>query len=121
MMVKICKRCGKEFEINSRLQNSKIYCSEECSQVVIKTRKQRKQKARKSFVSERKCKRCDCLYSPPKWDRNGCDYMYLTGEKRGCPAGDGCTRYKKSTPSERSKYRKIVMDKWDVTFARTIK
>lgn len=23
-----------------------------------------------------------------------CDYMYLTGEPRGCPAGDDCDKFK---------------------------
>lgn len=117
-MIKTCKYCGKQFEINSRFQNSKKYCSEQCVQAVLERKEQRRRKAIKPFASKRKCR--DCLYYAPKWDGNRCDYMYLTDEKRGCPSGDMCTRYKKSTPSERSKYREKVMSKWENTFTHKI-
>lgn len=122
-MNRICPECGQEFKINSRFQNSKKYCSERCSQAVIKRRKQNKTIKQPASKRKRKCyeKCCDCLYSAPKEDSNKCDYMYLTAEKRGCPSGADCTRYKKSTPNERRKYRKKVMSKWDNTFTHKIK
>lgn len=117
-MNRICPECGQEFKINSHFQNRKKYCSERCSQAVIKRRKQKNNKTIKQPASKRKC--YDCLYSAPKEDSNKCDYIYLTAEKRGCPSGAGCTRYKKSTPDERSEYRKKVMSKWDNTFKHKI-
>ena len=52
-----------------------------------------------------RCKRKDCLYSPPRTHKNGCDYMYLTGEARGCDIKN-CTRYVKATQKEQDKLRK---------------
>ena len=40
----------------------------------------------------KKCKRpCKFRSSTPRL--NGCDYLYLTRERRGCPAGEECTRF----------------------------
>lgn len=30
-----------------------------------------------------------------------CDYLIVTGEKRGCPAGDGCKRFREGKRSRR--------------------
>ena len=39
-----------------------------------------------------KCKR-PCKYRSGTPDLNGCDYLYLTGKKRDCPAGGACTKF----------------------------
>lgn len=35
-----------------------------------------------------------CIYLNRAWGTRVCDYLTITGERRGCPAGDGCTRRK---------------------------
>lgn len=54
----------------------------------------------------KKCKR-PCRYRSSTKYLNGCDYLYLTGKMRGCPAGDECTRYEEgprmNDPTEASK------------------
>lgn len=40
----------------------------------------------------RKCRR-PCRYRSSTKHLNGCDFMYLTGKMRGCPAGEECTRF----------------------------
>ena len=57
------------------------------------------------YNGKRICKRTDCLYYSPKVDYNGCDYMYLTGNPRGCQRGEECTKYKYSTKQQRLQYR----------------
>lgn len=44
-----------------------------------------------------KFKQCDrpCKYRSNSPGTNGCDYMYLTGKRRGCEAGKKCTRFEK--------------------------
>lgn len=44
-----------------------------------------------------KFKKCDrpCKYRSSTPVLNGCDYMYLTGKRRGCEAGKKCTRFEK--------------------------
>ena len=32
-----------------------------------------------------------CLYHG--WDTQSCDYLLVTGERRGCPGGEDCARY----------------------------
>ena len=39
-----------------------------------------------------KCKR-PCRYRAKTYDVNGCDYLYLTGKLRGCPAGEECDKF----------------------------
>lgn len=39
-----------------------------------------------------KCK--SCIYQC-RTNVNNCDYIVLTGRRRGCPPGPGCTAYKK--------------------------
>lgn len=41
----------------------------------------------------KKCRRA-CVYRSANRSVNGCDYMYLTGKMRGCPAGEGCKRFR---------------------------
>lgn len=48
-----------------------------------------------------KCKRYDCLYSPPEQAPNNCDYMLHTAHSRDCKPGESCKHYIKSTPAER--------------------
>ena len=38
------------------------------------------------------CKR-PCQYRAGDYSPNGCDYILLTGEPRGCAAGEHCTRF----------------------------
>lgn len=40
------------------------------------------------------CRR-PCKYSSGTPHVNGCDYLYLTGKLRGCPAGKECTKFEK--------------------------
>lgn len=39
-----------------------------------------------------KCRR-PCKWRSANRGANGCDYIYLTGRARGCPAGAGCTKF----------------------------
>lgn len=39
-----------------------------------------------------KCRRL-CKWRSSCRGVNGCDYLYLTGKVRGCPAGKDCTRF----------------------------
>ena len=40
----------------------------------------------------KKCAR-PCKFRSSTPNVNGCDYMYLTREMRGCPPGEACTRF----------------------------
>lgn len=42
----------------------------------------------------KKCTR-PCKYRSCNRNLNGCDFLWLTGEMRGCPAGNECTRFEK--------------------------
>lgn len=54
------------------------------------------------FVEEAKAGKCGtCRYRSDRPGTNQCDYMVLTGRRRGCPSGPGCTRYKKSAARKR--------------------
>ena len=59
-MIKTCKYCGKEFEINlahlTRGINSKAYCSKEC---IFKKRKEERQ-SRKALILQHYGKTCAC-------------------------------------------------------------
>ncbi len=47
------------------------------------------------MVGNPECK--GCIYrSKGGTDYNTCDYMFVTGRQRGCPAGAECTRYTNS-------------------------
>ena len=43
-----------------------------------------------------KCK--TCRFRSRTSNVNTCDYIVLTGHRRGCPAGDECTRYEEGNP-----------------------
>lgn len=43
-------------------------------------------------MSFKYCER-PCRYRAGEYDKNGCNYMLVTGTMRGCPAGEGCTRF----------------------------
>ena len=45
------------------------------------------------------CKRNDCAFKGTNTDT--CDYLLITGKRRGCPAGPLCLRYKPVTAKER--------------------
>ena len=45
------------------------------------------------------CNRNDCAYKGTNTDT--CDYILVTGKRRGCPAGPLCLRYKPVTVKER--------------------
>lgn len=51
-------------------------------------------------MSEEGCNQKDCIYRSINHGRFvTCDYMYWTGQRRGCPIGEECDKY---TPGERS-------------------
>ena len=51
-----------------------------------------------SVVTER-CK--GCIYSGEiLFGESCCDYILITGKKRGCPAGDECDKYDKEEVNE---------------------
>lgn len=52
------------------------------------------------------CKRTDCLYHPNVGLGYNCDYMLLTGEKRGCKPGRKCDKYVQATPKEQLEIRR---------------
>lgn len=43
-------------------------------------------------MSFKKCNR-PCKYRSGTPQLNGCDYLYLTGKLRDCPAGKECTKF----------------------------
>ena len=45
------------------------------------------------------CNRTDCAFKGTNTDT--CDYILITGKRRGCPAGPLCLRYKPVTVKER--------------------
>lgn len=45
------------------------------------------------------CNRNDCAFKGTNTDT--CDYLLITGKRRGCPAGPLCLRYKPVTAKER--------------------
>ena len=45
------------------------------------------------------CNRNDCAFKGTNTDT--CDYILVTGKRRGCPAGPLCLRYKPVTAKER--------------------
>ena len=51
------------------------------------------------------CNRNDCAFKGTHTDT--CDYILITGKRRGCPAGPLCLRYKPVTAEER-KERKVL-------------
>ena len=103
MTTKVCKHCNKEYQARS---NGQIYCSEQCRLKAMAIRVKARSGA--TVTSHKHCNRKNCLYYN-KYDLNHCDFFYLTGELRGCKNGDACTRYKKSTESERKKYRNKIL------------
>lgn len=102
-IVKQCKMCGKVFTTS---RDSQLYCNAFCKQEYAK-RYHRENKP-KAGRSTQHCKKHDCLYSPPERIFNGCDYCYLTGEKRDCDI-EHCTRYVRATRKERDKLRSKIL------------
>ena len=44
------------------------------------------------MLCTKRCKRCE--YSGiVMYTTTSCDYMYITGKPRGCPAGDDCDKF----------------------------
>ena len=109
--IRVCPVCNKEFSSKSSLTK---YCSKDCakkaknqnSKLINKKRRQ----AEEVRFYKKKCGRTSCLYHPRIEANNGCDYCYLTGNKRGCPTGKECTRYEKVTKSERQAKRERLIE-----------
>lgn len=64
--------------------------------------------------SFKKCTR-PCKYRSSTQNVNGCDYLYLMRERRGCPAGDECTRFVEGErmvdPSDPTKIARVGMER----------
>ncbi len=58
-----------------------------------------------ALVSER-CKKC--VYVGGYGTRICCDYILYTKERRGCPAGDKCDKFKKATRKNRRSFPEEV-------------
>ena len=62
----------------------------------------------------RKCTR-PCTFRSSTPNLNGCDYLYLTCERRNCEAGDKCTRFVKGErmkdPSDPTKIARLSMER----------
>ena len=41
---------------------------------------------------DKHCKGCKYLFKEHYGGTKCCDYLVITGEPRGCPAGEGCTK-----------------------------
>ena len=98
--------CNKEFE---PAHNNQKYCSVKCRNkaTAISEAKKRGTLPRKPWHY---CKRKDCLYyHDTKNFDNRCDYLWLTGQPRGCGRGAECTKYKHSTPKKREEYRNSIL------------
>ena len=63
-----------------------------------------------SCVNKEKCKRYDCLYHPQKGCLNGCDYILITGKKRGCAGGKECNKYEYATDEERLYIKRRIIE-----------
>ena len=63
-------------------------------------------------ISER-CLSCYYAASTRSWDKDErvCDYILMEGHSRGCPSGDGCTKYR---PGPHPKVYRMIHDKlWE--------
>jgi hypothetical protein len=54
-----------------------------------------------------KCK--TCKYSKTIKRTTVCDYFIMTGEVRGCPAGEECTKWKQKTSTGTGIWKKMKM------------
>lgn len=66
-----------------------------------KKRRPKKKKPKPAPKPQKMSKRClSCNWYGGSYTHT-CDYFLLAGQRRGCPAGDKCTRYKPRTTSRR--------------------
>ena len=101
MALRKCKWCGTEF---MPATDSQIFCNAQCRvkfnhRLASQRRRQRKLSTKTATtVSAEKCK--TCVYSRGYNMEQAdvcCMYIVITGERRGCPGGDECTKYKPRT------------------------
>lgn len=64
--------------------------------------------------SFKKCAR-PCKFRSSTPSLNGCDYLYLMRERRGCPPGEDCTRFEEGErmkdPSDPTKIARLSMER----------
>lgn len=66
-----------------------------------KKRRPKKKKPKPAPKPQKMSKRClSCNWYGGRYTHT-CDYFLLTGQRRGCPAGDKCTRYKPRATTRR--------------------
>lgn len=68
-----------------------------------------------SYNTFKQCERKSCLYHPPDCESNGCDYCYLTGQPRECPAGTTCDKYKRASHKAKLAFRKALLNNGGIT------
>lgn len=109
-ITKKCAICGKTFVTRC---HQRKYCSDECILIARKKRDQelREEKRKNQPVISpndmRNCKHKDCKYRGSIDHQTCCEYILVTGHKRGCTIAD-CDKYEKG---RRRRVRKQIMIK----------
>ena len=95
----VCLRCGGTLPENAA--PSRLYCNECAKERNRELSRERAARARekayaihlnKQNTKDRNyCKKC-VYYGSEEYGGNLCDYMLRTGHRRGCKAGEGCTK-----------------------------
>lgn len=86
-----CPDCGKPFE---RKAPSQVRCHE-CQSARRRAIDQERYEAKKAQKKKKDayvCRRKACKYHTPTGYDYSCNYILVTGHRRGCPV-DGCTKY----------------------------
>lgn len=88
--IKRCMDCNKEF-VSSR--KNQVRCPE-CQKIHIRNYKKERRAESKPAPDPNECKKTDsCIYAGKMSGIPFCNYLSITGERRGCPV-QGCTKYK---------------------------
>ncbi len=79
-------------------------------------RKLEKQSDAEKAAEKKPFKRCDrpCKYRATEYAINGCDYLIITGQSRGCPPCDECTRF------EEGERRTDILGEWKTHRGQTL-
>lgn len=125
IVIRKCAVCGKKFNKILRKDSPADLCSLNCKQKYWSRRqhgqpisnyafeiyKLQQREAKKKATADKKaatqkyadpnvntglCKKTDCKYGSRTSGLHVCDYMLITGKRRGCPVED-CKRYEPGT------------------------
>ena len=97
--LRICLRCGQPLPAASCL--ARKYCDSCAAERNRELTRERRQKAVRRMqevrqqsqisIDRKYCRQC-IYYGSEEYGHNLCDYMLMTGIRRGCHYGDGCER-----------------------------